>query len=92
MTTYHVPGTKIRWKYDGGSQMSDDGGENWYWTFRGLEEFRQMHKTLVPMTGPESVSSDEDSGREIFGETLDEEIPDDLWEMIDSVGGYRVAA
>lgn len=73
-----VPGTKVQYNTDG-RQISDDGGETWYWTFRTVNEFRQMYPNAV---GDTSEDTSEDTERELFGETLDDEIPDDLWEMI----------
>lgn len=77
--TWHVPGTKLQYRESdqGGLEWSEDGGNMWYLTFRTITEVRQMWPTL---TGP--VVVDDEPEREIFGETLDEPIPDDLWEMI----------
>ena len=52
--------------------MMADWGDGWHYTFRTWPEIEQMHPTLEPMP----VDADED--REVWGETLDEEIPDDL--------------
>jgi hypothetical protein len=81
-----VPKTNIRYKIDpvDGPMVSDDGGNVWRYTFRGFEEFRKMWPTLVRLSGNVVNEPNEDAERELFGETLDEPIPDDLWEMIAS--------
>lgn len=43
-----VPGTQILHKTTNeGFLVSDDNGLNWHYTFRGEDEFKQMHKTAV---------------------------------------------
>jgi len=38
-----VPNTNVEYKLDGSDQLvSPDGGEHWYFTFRGPEEFMAM--------------------------------------------------
>jgi len=65
----------------GGWEYSDDGGKMWYFTYRTIDEIRLMKHAVI--VGGESPAEDnEDRERELFGETLDEEIPDDLWAMI----------
>lgn len=80
-----VPGTKVMWKCDkDGPQVSDDGGETWRFTFRGKDEWMEMWPTAIVIEG-ESTPDTEESDREVFGETLDDPIPDDLWEMLNSL-------
>lgn len=77
-----VPGTKVCWKQGEkgeGPLVSWDGGREWHFTFRGEAEFRQMYPNAV---GETTEDTNEDTERELFGETLDDPIPDDLWEMI----------
>lgn len=84
-----VPGTKIYWK---SSEKKGDppcvswegGGENtWHFTFRGEQEFREMHPTAVIVEGTDTpLEVDEDAERELFGDTLDDPIPEELWELI----------
>ena len=80
---WQVPGKKLAYRKSdqGGMEYSDDDGQTWYLTFRTLSEIIEMHPTIV---GPsvEDAERAEMAEREIFGETLDEEIPEDLWEMI----------
>jgi hypothetical protein len=77
---YKVPGTMIVYKRgDHGTEVSIDGGETWSFTFRSMSEVREMHPTLTGFT-PESDNSE----RELFGETMDEPIPDEFWELIDT--------
>ncbi len=79
-----VPGTKIAYKQgEYGIEVTYDGEETWGFTFRSISEIRQMHPTLV---GPAEDNS-EDNEREIFGETLDDHIPDDMWDMIKTPAG-----
>ncbi len=74
---YKVPGTKIAYKQGNhGTEVSLDDGETWSFTFRSMSEVLEMHPTLT------GYNPDSDSERELFRETLDDEIPDDLWEMI----------
>lgn len=83
MATYRKPGSKLVYRPSdrGGWEWSDDGGANWHLTFRTLEEILAMHVTLVP-DSDEVTDTAETDERELFGETLDEEIPDDLAEML----------
>lgn len=79
-----VPGTDIKYRHSklNGMEVSEDNGATWSFTFRSIEELRRMHSNLKldsPYT--ETIESDE---REVFGETLDEEIPEDLWTIIQS--------
>lgn len=74
-----VPGTKIQYRSDPTPQVSDDGGLTWYFTFRSPSEFMEMWPTAISDAPPQVDDLDE---RELFGETLDDEIPDDLWDMI----------
>lgn len=85
------PGTKLRWRKSdrGGWEWSDDGGVNWHLTFRGKEEIMEMHKTVIEVpddTDIPDATASEEADREVFGETLDEEIPEDLWEMLSGIG------
>lgn len=83
-----VPKSEIRFKLEPEKpmQVSTDDGETWMWTFRSIEELQQMHpsmKELNPEVNQETLDEDEEMlERELFGETLDEEFPDDLWDMI----------
>lgn len=73
---------KVRWRDIGsGPEWTHDGGETWYYTFRSQSEFEAMHGPMELVGGTSAPDSD-DAERELFGETLDEPIPDDLWEMI----------
>jgi len=78
-----VPGTKLRYRRSdkGGWEYSDDGGSTWYFTFRSESEIRAMWPQI------EGTMPDPDANRdaelEVFGDTLDEPIPDDLAAMID---------
>lgn len=75
-----VQGTKVRYKIDqDGPQVSDDGGKTWRFTFRSEDEFREMWQNH-PIVG--TLQNNEDEDRELFGDTLDDPIPDDLWEWI----------
>ena len=58
-----------------GPETSCDDAKTWHFTFRSEREFREMHGLPIPV-------DTEDGEREIFGETLDEPIPDEFWEMI----------
>jgi hypothetical protein len=77
-----VPGSKICYRPSdrGGWEWTDDGGERWNLTFRSRQEILDMHRTAVD-DSPE-VMSTADVERELFGETLDEPIPDDFAEML----------
>lgn len=81
---WKVPKTKILFQVDKelGPLVSCDNGETWSYTFRGLEEFKRLHPTLQPIGG-ESDSQEFDG--EVWGETLDEPLPDDLIEYIESI-------
>lgn len=78
-----VPGTQILHKTTNeGFLVSDDNGLNWHFTFRGENEFKQMHKTAIKIPEVGDLVRDkeslEDEEREIFGETLDEPLPEDF--------------
>ena len=66
-----------------GWEVTCDKGVIWSWSSRGLEDFQAMWPNLVvdPIytTAPDTA---EDIEREVFGETLDDPIPDDLYAMI----------
>ena len=85
--TYHVPGTHIRFRPSdrGGMEVAHEKDEVYYLTFRSLNELLAMHPTAVPIQGTQRDTADEDAERELFGDTLDEPIPDDLWELINSL-------
>lgn len=70
MKIYRVPGTKILWKNcdEHGPMVSQDNATSWHFTFRGLEEFREMHPTLELITGEKEPVDTESSDREVFGE------------------------
>jgi hypothetical protein len=72
-----VLGTKIAYRNSdhGGLEVTDDG-ENWYFTFRTWSEVEAMHPTLEAAP---AVVDTEERDRELFGETLDEPILDDLY-------------
>lgn len=78
-----VPGTKTAFRYspEFGMEATWDNGQTWHFTFRTESELREMYP---PMVGQliETPSDSEDEEREIFGETLDEPIMDEFWEMI----------
>ena len=63
--------------YDDDSGLKS--GDVWYLTFRSWSDVEAMHPTLEPSL---VVPSTEEIEREIFGETLDEEIPDVYWDMV----------
>jgi hypothetical protein len=71
-----VLGTKTAYRDSehGGLEVSD--GEYWYFTFRTWSEVEAMHPTLEASP---AVADTEEQDRELFGETLDEPIPDDLY-------------
>lgn len=83
-----VKGTKVRFKRDhDGNQVSSDGGETWQFTFRGEREFREMWRNHTITTSEDHVryetdEDERDAELEIFGETLDEPIPEDLADML----------
>ncbi len=52
----------------------------WFYSQRTWREVEEMHPTLEPALA--NPASQEERERECFGETLDEPIPDDLWEML----------
>lgn len=74
-----VPKTKLCYRRSekGGWEYSDDGGITWYFTFRCESEIRAMWPNIQG-----ECTVDDEQDREIFGDTLDEPIPDDLWEML----------
>jgi hypothetical protein len=81
-----VPGTDIKYRHStlNGMESSIDNGATWSFTFRTIAELQKMWPSLTldsPYT--ERIESDSDE-RELFGETLDEEIPEDLWTIIQS--------
>lgn len=55
----------------------------WFFTHRTWGEVEEMHPALEP--APAKLASREEQERECFGETIDEPIPDDLWEMLQGV-------
>jgi len=67
-------------KNENGWQRSHNG-EDWSWSYSPSFYFA----TLIPVIDTETVSFDEDQERELFGETLDEPIPDDLFESITNI-------
>ena len=86
-----VPNKDIAFKYEDKIWQSSwerdcEGNRIWNFTFRGEEEIRKLHPSIIEIPLPYDLSNTElDNEREIFGETLDEEIPDDLWEMINGI-------
>lgn len=80
-----VPNTLIAYRYSDefGMEKTWDGGETWHFTFRGWREIEEMHPTIE--LGDLELPTNEENEREIFGETLDEPIPDDYWYMIEGV-------
>ena len=66
-----------------GWETTCDKGATWSWSSRGLEEFQAMWPNLVVdpayTMAPDTA---EDIERELFGETLDEQLPDDLYAML----------
>lgn len=80
-----VEGTKVRFKSDeDGNQVSDDNGVTWYFTFRSEQQFREMWKNHPITTDENHVHPDDDRDAqlEVFGDTLDEPIPDDLADIL----------
>lgn len=77
----NVPGKRLSFRPSsaGGWEYSDDGGKVWYLTFRTEREIREMHPSIV---GEVPQNTQEDDLREVFGETLDEPIPDELFEVL----------
>lgn len=70
------------WRNDGqGWERSHDGGETWRFSYS--PEF--YNAKLMQLDGEPVESNSEDEERELFGETLDEPIPNDLWDMIESL-------
>jgi len=77
-----VEKTKIRYRNIDGPEVSNDSGLTWYFTFRVESEFREMWNNHT-ITGHIPQHDDErDAELELFGETLDDPIPDDLADMI----------
>ena len=72
-----VLGTNVRFKDSDRGGLEVDWGDGWHFTFRTWPEVERMHANLEP--APE-VPDTED--REVFGDTLDEPIPGELWEML----------
>jgi hypothetical protein len=74
-----VPNTKLRYRRSdkGGWEYSDDCGVTWYFTFRSESEIRAMWPNIEG-----SCPMDNELDFEIYGDTLDEPIPDDLREML----------
>lgn len=80
MIEMYVPQTKIRYRNgENGGETTYDNGATWNFTFRSPSEWREMFPSAVIISDSSMKDIQE---REIFGETLDEPIPDDLWEMI----------
>jgi hypothetical protein len=75
--SYRKSGLEFRKSNRGGWEYSDDNGANWYLTFRSESAIREMHPDLIDETIDTS-----DMERELFGETLDEPLPDDLAAML----------
>lgn len=63
----------------GGWEWSNDK-ITWYFTFRTESAIREMHPDLIDDSMDRA--NDEEREREIFGETLDDPIPEDIWEML----------
>jgi hypothetical protein len=81
-----VPGTQIKYRHSklNGMESSEDNGVTWSFTFRSIEELRRMHPTLkLDSQYTETIDTESDD-REVFGETLGDEIPEDLWTIIQS--------
>lgn len=86
--TYQVPGTLIKFRQSdrGGMEVAYEKSEVYYLTFRTLDELLDMHPSAILIEGQAERDTDnEDAERELFGETLDEPIPDDLWELLRSI-------
>ena len=86
MWSVNEPDCSLFYKHDGTGWLWSNDKETWYFTFRGFEEIKRMWPNIVRIdTCSTDVPNDdetEDQLRELFGETLDDPIPDDLWEMI----------
>jgi hypothetical protein len=78
-----VRGSKLRFRPSdrGGWEYSEDG-ETWYLVFRSEYELREMWGDRLEGEVGTPEDDTEEREREIFGETLDDEIPDDLWDLI----------
>ena len=71
------PNSKLRFRRTAsGWEWSD--GDLWYRTFRSKREILDMHPTL----SDDGEEDESDSDLEVFGDTLDEPLPDDLVEML----------
>lgn len=86
-TYYTQQGTSIRWRCNNEGWERSDGkqdGNRWYFSYPPSSPvYKDI--VLIPDNEPEPVKDEELAEREVFGETLDEPIPDDLWEMISSL-------
>jgi hypothetical protein len=69
---------------DGFERTDTKDRQGWHFTYPPLQN---EWDNLEPIEGTPVVdeADKEDEEREIFGETLDEPIPDDLWAMISSL-------
>ncbi len=88
MTTYSVPKSHVQFRQSerGGMESRWEKNGEWHLTFRTLEELLEMWPEAVPDAIPTAdPTTNEDKEREIFGETLDEPIPDDIWDMLSSI-------
>jgi len=71
------PKTVYRRSDRGGWEYSDDGGTNWYLTQRTTQEVQTLCNV------PQDV---QDTNRlDVWGDTLDEPLPEDLTAYLDSI-------
>ncbi len=75
---------KIKWKHVNGDgwQYSDDNGATWYRTMRTDAEVQRMCKNGYGVIDDVPILPEPEDELEIFGDTLDEPIPDDFAEYI----------
>lgn len=68
---------RVQYRYNEGWEYTDDGGVTWYFTQRTTEEVERMCNVTVA-----TESNLIDAELELFGDTLDEPLPDDLIAML----------
>lgn len=75
-----VIGKNIAYRDSDKGGLEIDWGDGWHYCYRTWPEVERMHPTTLE-PAPE-VPDTKDQDREVYGETLDEEFPDDFWEML----------
>lgn len=80
-----VPGTQIAFRYskESGMESTWDNGLIWHFTQKSEREIYEMFPNVVGRLIETPDSDSEADEREIFGDTLDEPIMDEFWEMIE---------